>query len=173
MARIGLVLGAGGATGGAFHAGVLAALEAATGWDPRTADIVVGTSAGSMTGAMLRAGISAADIAARTEGAPLSPEGAARLRSAGLSTGEAPAPPRPRPRPAGCRGARRRRRCCGPPGPATLGGAALRRCSPACCPREGVPTTMISDRVRALLGDRLAGRGPFGWRPSASTTAAW
>jgi hypothetical protein len=34
VARIGLVLGAGGVTGGAFHAGVLAALADGTGWDP-------------------------------------------------------------------------------------------------------------------------------------------
>lgn len=91
MARIGLVLGAGGATGGAFHAGVLAALEEATGWDPRTAELILGTSAGSITAAMLRAGLSGADIAARTAGEPLSPEGAARLRSAGVAPGQAPA----------------------------------------------------------------------------------
>ena len=38
MARcsVGLVLGAGGVVGGAYHAGALAALAEATGWDPRT-----------------------------------------------------------------------------------------------------------------------------------------
>ena len=46
--KVGLVLGAGGIAGGAFHAGVLAALEEATGWDPRRAGLVVGTSAGSI-----------------------------------------------------------------------------------------------------------------------------
>jgi len=48
--KVGLVLGAGGIAGGAFHAGVLAALEEATGWDPRRAALVVGTSAGSIAG---------------------------------------------------------------------------------------------------------------------------
>lgn len=56
MARIGLVLGAGGVVGGAFHEGVLRAVAEATGWDPRDADVIVGTSAGSHVGALLRAG---------------------------------------------------------------------------------------------------------------------
>ena len=45
---IGLVLGAGGTAGGAYHAGALLALQQDTGWDPRTADVVVGTSIGSI-----------------------------------------------------------------------------------------------------------------------------
>jgi NTE family protein len=53
MARIGLVLGAGGVTGDAFHRGVLRALLDA-GWDARDADVVAGTSAGAMVGAHLR-----------------------------------------------------------------------------------------------------------------------
>lgn len=56
MARIGLVLGAGGVIGGAFHDGVLRAIRDVTGWDPRDAEIIVGTSAGSHVGAMLRGG---------------------------------------------------------------------------------------------------------------------
>jgi NTE family protein len=82
-ARVGLVLGAGGVAGGAFHAGVLAALEAVTGWDPRRADVVVGTSAGSVTGASLRAGLSAPDLFARSEGRPLSEAGAALMHRVG------------------------------------------------------------------------------------------
>lgn len=77
------MLGAGGVAGGAFHAGMLAALELATGWDPRQAAIVVGTSAGSITGAALRAGLSAADALARAEGRPPSREGARLLREVG------------------------------------------------------------------------------------------
>ena len=61
MARVGLVLGAGGFTGMAFHAGVLAALHA-HGWDPRSADVIVGTSAGAMIGALLRGGVAPADM---------------------------------------------------------------------------------------------------------------
>src|SRR3954454_4144910 len=53
VSRIGLVLGAGGLTGDAFHRGVLRAL-ADRGYDARAADLVVGTSAGSMVGAFLR-----------------------------------------------------------------------------------------------------------------------
>lgn len=55
--RVGLVLGAGGVLGGAWLAGALAALTEATAWDPATADVVVGTSAGSMIGALLAGGV--------------------------------------------------------------------------------------------------------------------
>jgi NTE family protein len=79
MGGIGLVLGAGGASGGAFHAGVLAALAEHTGWDPRSAAVVVGTSAGSITGAVLRAGLPAPDLLNRATGAPLTAEGAELL----------------------------------------------------------------------------------------------
>lgn len=75
MPRVGLVLGAGGVVGQAYHAGVLAALEHDYGWDPRTADVIVGTSAGSITGSLLRAGVPASDLAAWTVRAPLTDEG--------------------------------------------------------------------------------------------------
>ncbi|MCU1392294.1 MAG: putative esterase of the alpha-beta hydrolase superfamily [Ilumatobacteraceae bacterium] len=81
--RIGLVLGAGGVAGGAFHAGVLAALEQAMHWDPRTASVIVGTSAGSITATSLRAGLSASDGLAHAQGHAMSPEGEALLRSIG------------------------------------------------------------------------------------------
>ena len=55
--RIGLVLGAGGVLGGAWLAGALAAIAAETGWDPATADVIVGTSAGSMIGALVASGV--------------------------------------------------------------------------------------------------------------------
>jgi NTE family protein len=77
VAKIGLVLGAGGSVGLAYHGGVLAAVAEATGWDPREAEIIVGTSAGSLTAAMLRAGISVADLTAISEDRALSAEGAA------------------------------------------------------------------------------------------------
>jgi len=75
MTRVGLVLGAGGVVGQAYHAGVLAALEHDTGWDPRSADVVVGTSAGSITGTLLRVGVPASELAAWIVQAPLSTEG--------------------------------------------------------------------------------------------------
>jgi NTE family protein len=76
---IGIVLGAGGVTGGAYIAGALAALENDLGFDARTADVIVGTSAGSLVGALLRSGIPAGDIAAWTIGARVSDEARAVL----------------------------------------------------------------------------------------------
>lgn len=76
MAKIALVLGAGGLTGQAFHAGLLMGLRDGLGWDARTADLIVGTSAGATAGAYIRAGLSAADGVAVLRGEPLSPEGA-------------------------------------------------------------------------------------------------
>ena len=55
--RVGLVLGAGGVQGGAWLTGALAALAEETGWDPASADYIVGTSAGSMLGSLLAAGL--------------------------------------------------------------------------------------------------------------------
>jgi NTE family protein len=55
--KVGLVLGAGGVLGGAWLTGGLAALAEETGWDPGTADFVVGTSAGSVIGALVAGGV--------------------------------------------------------------------------------------------------------------------
>ena len=87
--------------GGAFHAGVLAALEEATGWDPRTASIIVGTSAGSIAGASLRAGLSASDMLARAEDRPVSSAGARLLARAGPPRRTPLRPRAGRPRPPG------------------------------------------------------------------------
>jgi NTE family protein len=73
--RVGLVLGGGGVVGAAYHAGALSALEHDLGWDARTAEVIVGTSAGALIGALLRTGVPATDLAAWTVGAPLSPDG--------------------------------------------------------------------------------------------------
>jgi NTE family protein len=56
VARVGLVLGGGGVTGVAWELGVLAGLAEA-GLDLTTADLVVGTSAGSVVGAQVAAGL--------------------------------------------------------------------------------------------------------------------
>jgi NTE family protein len=69
------VLGAGGVVGHAFHAGVLSALADELGFDPASAEIMVGTSAGSVVTALLRAGVTPSDLAARALGRPLSPAG--------------------------------------------------------------------------------------------------
>ncbi len=146
-ARIGLVLGAGGVAGGAFHAGVVAALAEATGWDPRQASVVVGTSAGSITGASLRAGLPAGDVLARAQDRPLSAEGRRVLERVG-PIGQ---PPSLRP----TRSAR-------PPAQlaATLARAARRPFAArpsavlaALLPEGSISTDMISDGIGGLFPD--------------------
>src|ERR1700712_1090249 len=66
--RRGLVLGAGGVLGAAGTVGALRALELATGWDPRTAEVVVGTSAGSVLAAFVGLGVSTEQMANHQRG---------------------------------------------------------------------------------------------------------
>ncbi|MEA2146597.1 MAG: hypothetical protein QOG59_2184, partial [Solirubrobacteraceae bacterium] len=66
--RIGLVLGAGGVLGGAWLVGALHAIASESGWDPGSADYIVGTSAGSMVGALLACGVPPWFMVARTSG---------------------------------------------------------------------------------------------------------
>src|ERR1700680_4535585 len=72
-----LVLGSGGVTGVAWELGVLAGL-AAHGVDLTEADLVVGTSAGSVVGAQLTSGVSLADLYA-SQLVPPDAETAARM----------------------------------------------------------------------------------------------
>jgi NTE family protein len=65
--RRGLVLGAGGALGAAWIVGALNALAEADGADPRSADVVLGTSAGSVIGALLGCGVSVEELAERLD----------------------------------------------------------------------------------------------------------
>lgn len=58
----GLVLGAGGFLGAAWALGGLLAVEEFYGWDARDADVIAGTSAGSVLAALLRAGKSADEL---------------------------------------------------------------------------------------------------------------
>jgi NTE family protein len=69
--RVGLVLGAGGVVGASWMMGALEALESETGWDPATADSIIGTSAGSVIGSLIAAGISAEHMTAYTAGGKL------------------------------------------------------------------------------------------------------
>lgn len=69
--RIGLVLGAGGVVGGSWLTGALEALESETGWTSSEADIIVGTSAGSVVGALTAQGLSPALMAAYVGGGSL------------------------------------------------------------------------------------------------------
>ena len=85
MARVGVVLGAGGVVGHAYHAGVLSALHRETGFEAGRADHLIGTSAGSIVATMLRAGITSSDLEASIHGGRLTPRaqalyGAARSR---------------------------------------------------------------------------------------------
>ena len=81
-ASVGLVLGAGGVAGAAWHAGALAAL-ADVGWDARAADLMIGTSAGSGTASILRLDVPPSDLLAGALGEPMGPVGAGYAEKAG------------------------------------------------------------------------------------------
>jgi NTE family protein len=70
VSRVGLVLGAGGVVGQAYQSGVPAALEHNCGFDARTVKVIVGTSAGAVTGMLVRLGVSPQNLAAWTMKAP-------------------------------------------------------------------------------------------------------
>jgi NTE family protein len=131
--------------GGSYHAGALAALAEVAGWDARDADVIVGTSAGSIAGASLRAGLSGADQFARATSGELSAEGT-RLIGGLPPITELPArPPFPR----------------GLPLPASpqLAATALLppwRARPVAAlagllPAGSVPTAPIGDRIRSMF----------------------
>jgi NTE family protein len=90
--RRGLVLGAGGVLGAAWTVGALRALELATGWDPRTAEVVVGTSAGSVLSAFIALGVSTEQMVNHQRGVVTEGEPSAEYDY----DGQAPLPPRPR-----------------------------------------------------------------------------
>jgi NTE family protein len=94
--RLGLVLGAGGPVGHAFHAGALRALEEVLGWDVRAADLVLGTSAGAQVAALLRAGLHGEDLASRAAGAPLDARAQAIARHYVRPPTDVPHPEHPR-----------------------------------------------------------------------------
>jgi len=73
-ARRGLVLGCGGTLGAAWSIAALDAVGHALGWDPRTADVLVGTSAGAGLAAMLGAGVAVEGLIEASLGAPGSDE---------------------------------------------------------------------------------------------------
>jgi NTE family protein len=68
----GIVLGGGGVLGAAWMVGALCALEEVHGFDPRTADYIVGTSAGSVLAALLAAGVSPQQLRDHQRGEPIS-----------------------------------------------------------------------------------------------------
>ena len=90
MPKTAVVLAAGGIVGQAFHLGVLSALADAVGFDAREADVLVGSSAGSLVAAGLAGGLSVADLRAEMLGEPLSAEGR-RIRGAARAIPPMPA----------------------------------------------------------------------------------
>jgi NTE family protein len=69
--RRALILGAGGVLGAAWSIGALNALAEVEGVDPQDADIIVGTSAGSVLAALLGAGLTPRQLADHQRGLPL------------------------------------------------------------------------------------------------------
>ena len=88
MTRVGIVLGAGGVLGQAYHSGVLATLHQEIGFDPRPAEVVGGTSAGAITAALIRLGVSPAGLASWTLRAPLADDAEIIQRTADASAVE-------------------------------------------------------------------------------------
>ena len=60
-------MGAGGALGAAWTVGALEALADLEGYDPSAWDVVVGTSAGSVTAALLGCGVTVGELADRLD----------------------------------------------------------------------------------------------------------
>ena len=78
--RIAIVLGAGGAYGWVFHAGVLHGIERALNTPSNDTKLIIGTSAGSAIGAAVRAGIEPRDLA-EVVARPPSEDDRRRMRS--------------------------------------------------------------------------------------------
>lgn len=142
MPSVGVVLGAGGIVGAAYHSGVLTALAEA-GFDARDADDVVGTSAGSAIGATIRAGFPPADLAPRSLGQPIS-DAAARI------VGHTDGPPvlELRPRPFS--------RSPLPSSPRLLVRSARHptKALAGLLPNGTISSEVIGERITALYGDR-------------------
>src|SRR4051794_19135102 len=87
--RAGLVLGAGGVIGGSWLMGALEALEAETGWRASEAELVVGTSAGAVIGALAAAGVRSEHISAYAAGTALDDVADAELHAAAAARARA------------------------------------------------------------------------------------
>src|SRR6184192_1146030 len=105
--KVGLVLGAGGVMGGAWLTGGLHALATETGWDPASAERIVGTSAGSMMGALLAGGVPPWFMVAHSAGETFQGVDDANGRPQAEGTAP-PARPTGSPPRRGCRSARAR-----------------------------------------------------------------
>lgn len=98
--RRGIVLGAGGVLGAAWAVGALCALESAvSGFDVRDAEVIVGTSAGSVVAALLGAGVRATELRDHQLGMPVTtgPLADITFDHNGATGGALPTRPRARP----------------------------------------------------------------------------
>ncbi len=80
MSKVGLVLGGGGIAGFAYLTTTLTVLQQITGWDPRDAEVIVGTSAGSNVGGFLRGGTPIGESLDDIMTLPANPRSMERLR---------------------------------------------------------------------------------------------
>ncbi len=147
--RWGLVLGGGGVLGGAWLVGALTALQEVHGLDPREAELIVGTSAGSVTAALLGAGISVEDLRAHQLGErPSDAALAAASWDHDTAVGGAH-PPRPRLHP-------------GSAALVTRNAARLHRLPPT-----AVLAALLPEGRGSLgaIGTFVAGLVPHGWAP--------
>lgn len=78
--KVGLVLGGGGIAGFAYMTTALTVLQQTTGWDPRTAEVIVGTSAGANVGGLLRGGTPIGESLDDIMTLPANPRSMERLR---------------------------------------------------------------------------------------------
>ncbi|MFI1029586.1 patatin-like phospholipase family protein [Streptomyces sp. NPDC020951] len=143
----GLVLGCGGTLGAAWTIGALHSLQQALQWDPRDAEVLVGTSAGAEVAAMLGGGIGVADLlAAQLAGQDARPELVRHFA----------APPRAiPPRPAAF------------PGSPRLARRALRRSVPVLAGLSGLlPQGRGDNRRMAALADFLTPAGQWVRHPA-------
>jgi len=92
--RRAVVLGGGGVLGAAWMIGALAALRDEYGWDPREAEVLVGTSAGSVLAALLGCGVTVDTLVSHQRGVPAPGDPQVDFDPDRASGG--PLPPRPK-----------------------------------------------------------------------------
>lgn len=96
QSRRAVVLGAGGVLGAAWTIGALRALEEVEGCDPRSADLLVGTSAGGVLAALLAAGIGTETLVNHQRGVVVPGDPKIDYEHDSAVGGPLPPPPRPR-----------------------------------------------------------------------------
>ncbi|MDQ1689169.1 MAG: hypothetical protein QOK42_2144 [Frankiaceae bacterium] len=92
--RRALVLGAGGVLGASWTIGALGSLEEVTGWDPREAEVLIGTSAGSVLASLLGGGLSVEQLLNHQRGVIV--EGDPRIEYDSDTSSGGAMPPRPK-----------------------------------------------------------------------------